>query len=153
MRFLLFIATLLLPGIAHAAGDVSLTSKVLIEHEKVGADGNSVLVLEEPQVVTPGDPLVFELSYRNNASRPVSGFVLTNPVPASIIFVATDDARALFSTDGGKTWGKLAVLTVPAPDGTSRPAKTTDVTHIRWTFAEPIASGGSGHVSFRGTVK
>jgi hypothetical protein len=28
-----------------------------------------------------------------------------------------------------------------------------DVTHIRWIFAQPIAAGSGGQLSFRGTVK
>jgi hypothetical protein len=34
-----------------------------------------------------------------------------------------------------------------------RAATPDDVTHIRWSFAQPIAAGRAGQLSFRGVVK
>lgn len=153
MKILLALFALLAPAAAMAADNVSLTSKVLVERVKAGADGKPVTVREEPGVVTPGDRLVFVLGYRNGDAEPATGFTLTNPIPPSVAFTGTDDSSAVVSVDGGKSWGQLAALKVAQADGTSRPAVAADVTHIRWSFGKPIAAGAGGELSFRGTVE
>lgn len=153
MKIWLALLALLAPAAASAADNVSLTSKVLVERIKPGADGKPVTVREEPGVVTPGDKLVVVLSYRNRGSAPATGFTLTNPIPASVAFTGTEDSTASVSVDGGKSWGALASLKVVAADGTSRPAVAADVTHIRWSFGQPIAAGAGGELSFRGVVE
>jgi uncharacterized repeat protein (TIGR01451 family) len=153
MKIWLALFAFLAPVAASAADSVSLTSKVFVERVKPGADGKPVTVREEPGVVTPGDRLAFVLSYRNAGAQPATGFTLTNPIPSAVAFVGSDDSSAAVSVDGGKSWGALASLKVAAADGTSRPAVAADVTHIRWSFAQPIAAGGSGQLSFRGVVE
>lgn len=153
MKIWLALFALLAPAAASAADNVSLTSKVLVERIKPGADGKPVTVREEPGVVTPGDKLVVVLSYRNQGSTPATGFTLTNPIPAAVAFTGTEDSSASVSVDGGKNWGQLASLKVVAADGTSRPAAPSDVTHIRWSFSQPIAAGSGGELSFRGIVE
>lgn len=153
MKIWLALLALLAPAAAAAADDVSLTSKVLVERTRPGADGKPVVVREEPGVVTPGDRLVFVLGYRNRGSEPATGFTLTNPIPPSVEFTGSDDGSALVSVDGGRSWGPLASLKVVQADGSSRPAVPADVTHIRWSFDRPIAPGSVGELSFRGVVE
>jgi uncharacterized repeat protein (TIGR01451 family) len=153
MKIWLALLALLVPAMASAADDVSLTNKVFVERVKAGADGKPVTVREEPGVVTPGDRLAFVLAYRNGGAEPATGFTLTNPIPPSIAFSGSDDAIAVVSVDGGKSWGKLASLKVVQADGTSRPAVAADVTHIRWSLDRPIAPGTGGELSFRGVVE
>lgn len=153
MKIWLALLALLAPAAAVAADNVSLTSKVLVERVKPGADGKPVTVREEPGVVTPGDRLVVLLSYRNAGAQPATGFTLTNPIPAAVAFTGTDDSSAVLSVDGGKSWGPLASLKVVAADGSSRPAVAADVTHIRWSLRQPIPSGSTGELSFRGIVE
>ncbi|HYI39914.1 MAG TPA: hypothetical protein VE053_06310 [Allosphingosinicella sp.] len=153
MKIWLALFALLAPAAASAADTVSLSSKVLVERVKPGPDGKPVTVREAPGVVTPGEKLVVILSYRNGGTQPATGFTLTNPIPPSVAFTGTDDSSASVSVDGGKTWGALASLKVVAADGTSRPAVAADVTHIRWSFGQPIAAGSGGELSFRGVVE
>ncbi|HYW15749.1 MAG TPA: hypothetical protein VE891_06305 [Allosphingosinicella sp.] len=153
MKIWLALFALLAPAAASAADNVSLSSKVLVERVKPGADGKPVTVREEPGVVTPGDRLVVLLNYRNKGTAPATGFTLTNPIPSAVAFTGTDDKSASVSVDGGKSWGALESLKVVAADGTSRPAAAADVTHIRWSFTQPIAAGSGGELSFRGVVE
>lgn len=152
MRLLVLIAALLLPGLAHA-GEVALTSEVFVERQTTTADGKTTVTLAEPDVVTPGDSLVFQLAYRNAGDQPATGLVLTNPIPGSVSFVGAEDAVAQVSVDGGVTWGQLAALQVANSMGELRPATAEDVTHIRWAFAQAIPAGAGGKLSFRGKVK
>lgn len=153
MKMLIALLALSMPAAALAANDVAVASKVLVERVKPAPDGTSRIVREEPGVVTPGDKLVFLLSYRNGGSAPASGFRVTNPIPAQIAFAGGESEGATVSVDGGKSWGALASLRIANPDGSSRPAQAADVTHIRWSFSQPIAAGNAGELSFRGVVK
>ena len=153
MKIALVLLALLVPVSAQAASGVSLDSKVLVERVQTTPDGGSVTTREEPDVVTPGDRLVFVLSYRNDGSEPATGFVLTNPIPDSVAFAGTDDPSAVVSVDGGQTWGALTALTVALPDGTRRAAEAADVTHIRWAFAQAVPSSATGELTFRGVVE
>ena len=80
MKFLILLA-LFLPSAALAQNQVALTSEVLVERRTTAADGAVQVSLEAPGVVTPGDHLVFVLSYRNNGAAPASDFVVSNPIP------------------------------------------------------------------------
>jgi uncharacterized repeat protein (TIGR01451 family) len=153
MKIWLAILALIAPAAAFAADNVALSSEIFVERVKTGADGKPVTVRETPKVVTPGDKLVFELSYRNQGAQPATGFALTDPIPQSVVFAGSESPGAIVSVDGGKSWGPLASLRVAGPNGASRPAVAADVTHIRWSFSQAIPAGGSGKLSFRGVVK
>jgi uncharacterized repeat protein (TIGR01451 family) len=138
---------------------VMLTSDARIERNEIGADGRELTVLKKPSdvIVTPGDRVIFTLSYKNNGAQPANGFRATNPMPGPVQFVAAAEDWAEVSVDGGKSWGKLAALTVAAKaeDGSEvrRAASPEDVTHVRWVFASAIAPGAEGTISYRGVVK
>ena len=138
---------------AAAQNTVTLNNEVFVEQVSVDAQGRRTVTLAAPQVVTPGDHLVFVLTYRNGGQQPATGFSVTNPIPPAVAFERSDDASATVSVDGGTSWGALASLTVRQPDGSRRPAVAADVTHVRWAFSQPIPVGGEGRLSFRGIVK
>jgi uncharacterized repeat protein (TIGR01451 family) len=155
MRRLLFAFTALavaaIPSIA--AAEVSLSSNVFVERQVTDQSGKASIKLEEPGVVTPGDKLVFSVAYANKTKIPATDFVVTNPLPSSVVFAGEESAGAELSVDGGGTWGSLPQLKVNAPDGGQRAASASDVTHVRWAFPKPIAPGAEGKLSFRAVVK
>jgi uncharacterized repeat protein (TIGR01451 family) len=153
MKFILILLAFLLPSAALAQNQVALNSEVFVERTTRDANGVARVALEPPGVVTPGDPLVFVLRYRNNGATPAADFIVTNPIPDSVSFVGTESAGAVYSVDGGRTWGALAALQVRNADGTSRAAGPADVTHVRWRLAQAIPAGGDGELRFRGVVK
>lgn len=153
-RFALLIAALIAaPAAAQSGNAVSLVSDVLVERSTTDANGRTQTTLEEPTTVVPGDKLVFVLRYRNNGAQPATDFVVTNPLPEAVAFQAAGDERAEVSVDGGRNWGRLASLTIREVDGSQRPAQASDVTHIRWAFAQPIPAGEAGRLMFRGIVR
>lgn len=153
MKFPLILLALTLPGTAMAQSQVALSSNVLVERTTSDANGAARTDLVAPGIVTPGDRLVFVLSYHNNAAAPATDFVVTNPIPDSVSYAGTESAGSVVSIDGGRTWGELAALRVHNADGSSRAATTADVTHVRWRIARPIPAGGEGELRFRGIVK
>jgi uncharacterized repeat protein (TIGR01451 family) len=153
MRFFTTMLAAATPGAALAANRVSIDSDVFVERIGSDADGRPVTTLAPPRAVTPGDRLVFVLSYRNGGAKPASGFVITNPVPHTVAFAEAADGDAELSVDGGRNWGKLGALTVSGTDGRSRPAAPADVTHVRWRLHDAVAAGATGKLSYRAVAR
>lgn len=125
-----------------------ITSSSFVEKTTTDASGNKKVTLAPTKVVVPGDTVLFVHEYVNNTAAPAPGFIINNPLPAQVQYVGSTDANIIVSVDGGKTFGKLEALKVG-----DRAATGSDVTHVRWTFAQPIGVGQSGKVSFRGMLK
>ena len=153
MRNALFLIAAMLPSIAYAQNSVTVKSEIFVVRTVTDAAGKSKRTLVDPVQVLPGERLAVILSYTNPAPKPATSFVINNPVNKSIAFTGTDEAWAVVSVDGGKTFGPLATLKVTGADGKPRPAIPADVDSIRWKFAQPIAAGASGKVAFLGVVK
>lgn len=153
MKFIFAIIALAAPMYGAFASDVALESTVLVERSVQQPDGTISMTLEEPARVVPGDNLLFVLDYHNEGNAPAANFRVVNPLPDAVAFRDTNNAGAEFSIDGGEHWGALAALTVTEADGTSRPATGDDVTHVRWILDQAIPAGGTGQITFRGTVR
>ena len=153
MKIIFLMLALITPAAAAAANEVTLSSEVFVERPKVDAAGKTQVVREKPEVVTPGDKLVFVVRYANGGAQPAADLTVTNPIPQAVAYTAAEGAGSAVSVDGGKSWGELAALRISLADGTSRPAAPADVTHVRWRFAQPIPAGTGGEVRFRGVVR
>lgn len=116
------------------------------------ADGKQRTELVEPNTIVPGDRLVFGTDYANNGAEAVKNFVVTNPLPAAVRLAPDADPALEVSVDGGKTWGRLASLTIANADGTARPATNDDVTHVRWALPS-IAPGASGRLTYPAIIR
>lgn len=155
MRFFVkgIIAALALNGLAVPAAaqaqnqPMSLTSDVKLVKVDVDENGESSTSLVAPDVIVPGDRLVFGTNYANSGSDVVEGFVVTNPVHEKVRLASDADPDLTVSVDGGKSWGKLDALNVTGEDGTSRSASHADVTHVRWVLAT-VQPGESGRLEY-----
>jgi hypothetical protein len=143
-----------------ATNSVVLSSEAMIERTEVDAAGKERTTLKKPGevIIVPGDKVVFTLRYTNNGAEAASGFRATNPMPGPVQFLTATEDWAEVSVDGGASWGKLSQLKVAVKgvDGAAdsvRMAAPEDVTHVRWVFANPIAPGGRGQLSYRGQIK
>jgi hypothetical protein len=154
MKMILIAAALAASGNALAQSNaVSITSSAFVVKQVPDATGKMKNTLVPPTTVIPGNALVFMLDYRNGGTKPATGFVINNPIPATVVFTGVEQPWALVSVDGGKTFGPLATLKVAKSDGTMRAAVPQDVTAIRWSFAKPILPGALGKVAFYAVVK
>lgn len=144
---------LISPSVALAHSQVALDSDVFVEKQITDASGRTRLVLEQPKAVVPGDKLVFVLNYQNKSMGPATNFIVTNPLPAAVVYQGTTNGSPLVSVDGGRNWGALEALKIRDRSGVLRNANPTDVTHIRWAFAKPIPAGSAGKLMFRGIVR
>jgi len=133
------------PDTRSHASRVQLAGDVFVERFEPAPGGRTARVLERAEELHPGDRLVFVVSWSGGDPN---GFVVTNPVPRSVAWQpGTKDATEDVSVDGGHTWGALATLMIHDTDGW-RKALPGDVTHVRWRVP-----GGSGQITYRGTVR
>lgn len=155
-RFLIpfAIAAYLLCGSVASAGKPALTlaAQTFVERVSTDVNGRQRRVLAQPQELGSGDRLVFVVRYRNDGATPVSGFAVTNPVSATLR-IDPSHREMQVSVDHGRTWGRLAALSVPTPLGGTRRATPDDVTHIRWTVRQPVRPGDEGRISYRATIR
>jgi uncharacterized repeat protein (TIGR01451 family) len=136
------------------AAPVELTSQIYVERHHSASDGTDTVTLVPADRVVPGDRLLFVVIYRNAGDRAASDFVITNPIPASVAFVAAKgDLEPTVSVDGGASYGTLASRRIRQPDGTLRPARPDEVTHLQWKFESALAGGGAGQVAFRAELR
>jgi uncharacterized repeat protein (TIGR01451 family) len=131
---------------------ISLEGDVRLEKTVVDPDGKSRVELVAPDLIVPGDRLVFGTDYRNSGSETVANFVVTNPLPSAVRLAPDADPSLVVSVDGGKIWGVLSGLTVATEDGGARPADHADVTHVRWTLAM-VAPGETGRLEFPAIIR
>lgn len=147
----LFAASAAGASVVSAQSPVQLQSKVLIE-KTVMVGNREQTQVSNPDVVVPGDRLIFETAFRNSGARPVDNFVVTNPLPSGVAYAGQSSTGAELSVDGGRSWGQLPALKLRAADGSLRPARAADVTHLRWKLAR-IAPGAAGALRYRGVVR
>ncbi len=133
----------------------ALTTNMELERSVAAADGQPARkTYVAPDVVVPGDRVRVTLTFTNKGAAPAAGVNLVDPIPEGLVFDETADPAGFgVSTDGGKTFGALAALTVPAAGAAARPATAADVTHVRWLWPDPVAPGQSRSVAFFGRVR
>ena len=136
---------------------VVLDSRAYVERVSTDLNGRARRILAPADRLAPGDRLVFVVHYRNRGDAPVSGFYVTNPVPARVqmdaMQLAAAPADMQISVDGGAHWGRLDDFTIPTPLGGTRRATSEDITHVRWSVRAPVAPGNSGRIAWRGVVR
>ena len=137
---------------AQAAGAVKITNAVFQEVQVKGPDGKITTKLVPATKAAPGDEVVYEIGYRNDGANTATELAINNPLPREVTFVSASKDPTVVSVDGGKTFGLLAQLTVPGPNGRPRQARASDITNLRWVLPT-LPGGASGKLTFRATVK
>lgn len=146
------IAFLSAPALADSLSATQTVERMVTTTED---DGTVKVSFVEATTVIPGETLVYWLNYDNEADVAAENVVLTVPVPADVTYVeksaSAAPVAAMFSVDGGQTFSSRGELTVSA-GGVERTALAEEITHIRWSFAEPIPAGESGQLGFQAVL-
>lgn len=137
---------------AQGASPIQISNAVFQEVEVKADDGSVATKLVPAAKVVPGAEVVYEISYRNNGTEPATDLAIDNPLPKEVVFVDASVQPTTVSVDGGENFGDLEELAVFGADGEPRPAKSTDITNLRWIVAS-LPPGGEGKVTFRARVK
>lgn len=142
---------------APALADLQLRADAFREVEVVTKAGKKEKQLQAISSAVPGQEVVYVITYRNTGTKPAERVVVSNPVPAGLVFQPGSaqgvGTKAEVSVDGGKLFGGLEQLTVKNADGSSRAARAEDVTHVRWTVLQDVRPAGEGKVTYRAVLK
>lgn len=130
-------------------GGVQLSNTVLVQQKSAAADGTTRVALVPAKRVVPGDRVVFRIAYKNQVGQPVSGMVVSNPVPANLVYrgPAEGSPAPQVSADGIH-FAAMSALTVGG-----RPAQPDQVRAVRWLVAGAVPANGSGQYSYEATIK
>ena len=140
-----------------SANALTATQKVEKEVTIQQADGTSVTKLISADEVTPGEKIVYTVSYINDSAEAATDIVLAMPVPSDVRFLegTADRSGAIvrYSADGGASFVTRDALVLPAVGGGTRAAGSDDITHIQWRIAGPVAVGTSDEITFKARLR
>lgn len=126
------------------------------EVRTVNADGDVKTTMQPAEAVVPGDEVVYTVTFANEGDEPATNIVVTDPVPAQMRYVENSafgpGTDITFSVDGGKTFAPRDDLAVTDARGNARPARASDLTHIRWGFRQVLAPGERGYARFKAVL-
>lgn len=132
-----------------------LVLAVLAEKLEAAADGAAVLV--PATAASPGDTLLYTVSFTNATDGPLDRVRITQAIPPGVAYTAgtavAPGALVLFSVDGGVTFGLPAELAVTDEGGARRAATAADYTHVRWLLTAPLEARATGYARFRAEIR
>ena len=118
--------------------------------------GEEIKTFIEAVEISPGDEVRYRLTYDNQTDNDVVDVNLVMPVPVEITFIEgsamTDGVSVSYSADEGASFSRRSDVSVLVGDA-ERIATSDEITHIKWTFTEAIATGETGEISFRGILQ
>ncbi|MCG8392360.1 MAG: hypothetical protein MI745_04695 [Pseudomonadales bacterium] len=134
----LFLSILLFGVMSAVHAEGPLTSEM--ETYLVSTNKNGQETLSPAEQASPGDIIEYRLIYTNEADQPLSGLVITGPIPANTEYLeksARTEVPASFtvSIDDGNTFEQEPVTRTKAGDD-GQPQNVTvspsDYTQVRW---------------------
>lgn len=157
MQRLLIPLLLLAAMAAHADGPLTSEMKTfLVKHGDSGHD-----VLKATRQAAPGDTIEYRLIYKNTSEHPLSGLVITGPVPANTIYLkksAHTQVASSFvvSVDNGSHFQAEPVKEIrKGADGKKQQTTVppSQYTHVRWRPKGAIKPGQVETFRYRVKVK
>ncbi len=149
---------ILLNGIAFAALGARVELTMVAEKELVSINEAGEVEVNHiaPNIVIPGDVIVYSVNYQNVGDDIADSTYITNAIPEHMTYMeesaSGEGTDIAFSVDGGRRFGKPTQLTVLNKEGEAVPATMGDYTHIRWVFTGSLAPGDSGQVLYRARI-
>lgn len=152
------ITVMLLPAMAMAAANIAVS--ITAEKEvTVTENGKKVVKAVPAKQFTPGDIIIYTVTYTNKGNETATKAVIDDPVPHGTYYVTSsatgEGADITFSIDKGKTYKKPTLLIYEVTVNGKKEQKTASpdlYTNIRWTV-DSIPAGASGKVGFKVRVK
>ncbi len=107
--------------------------------------------------ILPGDEIFFSVRFSNTGKEPAGDIVITNAVPEHMVLkpltIHGENTSVTLSIDSGKSFDRMEALFVVEQDGTKRPPKPEEYTHVRWSFSKEIMPGEQGSMGFSAIVE
>lgn len=138
---------------AQESGPIQLSSYAEVEVIKTDVTGKQSIKRELATEVVPGRDVIYTLSFENIGASPGNDIVINNPIPEHTVYkpgsASGTDTRISFSVDGGQSFAQPEQLMVTEADGSTRVAKASEYTTIRWQYMKPLQPGKESSVEFR----
>ena len=153
-KVMLLVPVILLSSNAMSQEKGHLNVKTVVQKEEITIDaaGERKTQLVDAAAVTPGDSVVYTITFSNVSDEPAGNVVITNPVPENLSYIEGSafgpGTTIEFSVDGGQSYAPAGELRVPE-NGGFRSATAADYTHLRWVMQSELAAGSQGVASFR----
>lgn len=133
---LLFSALMLVMSVVVWA-DAPLSSQ-MDSYLVTSKDGKEVV--EEAEQASPGDIVEYRLTYTNNGDQPLSGLIITGPIPANTVYLENSAATQVnadftVSIDNGDSFQAEPITkTITGDNGQSKNVEVSpsDYTQVRW---------------------
>jgi uncharacterized repeat protein (TIGR01451 family) len=126
----------------------------------VQKDGKKVVERIPLDKASPGDTVIYTITYRNEGETEARDILVNDPIPRGTVYVLNSaegkDADITFSIDNGKTYSKPPIkYMVKKADGTQEEteAPAEAYTHVKWVINKAVLPGQAGQVSFKVSVK
>lgn len=135
------------------AGAAGLTAVQTVEVATVSVDasGAEQLSFAPATDVEPGEQVRYRLAFANEGDAPAEGVNLVMPVPREVTLledtIEGGASAVMFSADNGESFAPRPA-TLIADGDRMRVATAAEITHIKWEFADPVAAGEAGAISF-----
>jgi uncharacterized repeat protein (TIGR01451 family) len=145
------------PALAQTAASNSQKSGVAVTHIAevettiTSTDGKKELRRAPAAKVEPGKVVVYTTRLQNQGKEPATQLSLVAPVPPNTTLLENasfGEAPPLYSIDQGKSFAPLAQLVIDK-EGRQRPARSTDITHLRWQPQKPLPPGAVVEMGFK----
>ncbi len=133
---LLFSALMLVMSVVVWA-DAPLSSQ-MESYLVTSKDGKEVV--EEAEQASPGGIVEYRLTYTNNGDQPLSGLIITGPIPANTVYLENSAATQVnadftVSIDNGDSFQAEPITkTITGENGQSKNVEVSpsDYTQVRW---------------------
>jgi hypothetical protein len=139
-------------GSSRAPQDLIVSSAL----ERIAApteDAAASVAVASDTVASHSDELIVSVRFTNTSAHVVDSIRITSAVPADLRYRANSASApggdALFSVDGGRSFGRADELTTASADGEVRAADPAEYTHVRWVLRAPLDAGATGIARFR----
>lgn len=163
LTFIFFLTSIIfLTGVSHAQQeDTKLDLKTTAQKEvKIRKDGKITIKRIALDKASPGDIVVYTITYLNVGKGSAVEAVIIDPIPSGTVYIPVTaegkDAEVMYSIDNGRSWQRPPLMMqIKKPDGAleSKIVPADRYTHVKWVIKKPILPGQTGWVSFKVSVK
>lgn len=159
--FFLFIPCLASPTPAWGEAKPVLRIGIAAQREiTVLEKGKQVRKLEATDRTSPGDTIVYTITYSNTGDVDALGAEIMDPLPQGVLYIDKSaggkDAKILFSIDDGVTFHAPPLYyktTNKEGKEVRMEAGPERYTHIKWQLTRPLKPGQAGTFNFKARVK
>lgn len=118
----------------------------VVEQNQQGKQTVLWKAMEGKVAVKPGNVLRYSVKGQNVGNAAAKNLIITQPIPRQTVYIVgstsnSNNAKATYSINNGKSFVENPTVQVKLPDGTvkTRSAPAEAYTHVRWTVSKALS--------------